>query len=82
MTMVERVARALMEIEGLDPNGFEGPIMDESGRNMWRDRARVVIKAMREPTADMKIAGMYASAYRFDSTPEWQAMIDAALAEK
>jgi hypothetical protein len=88
-TMVERVARALCEANGVDPD-TEGPweLGDHEYKIGWKffeSQARAAIEAMREPTLRMKCDG-----YLVPTGPEpdidtaeaiWQAMIDAALSE-
>lgn len=87
--MVERVARAICEMDGYDPDGW---FQNE-------DLVRVVFAAMREPTDVELLAGYNvisrlplddAGKLIFGTTKEiapfkmktrWQAMIDAALSE-
>lgn len=75
--MIERVALAISGSD--DPSNI---------LKIHRTRARLAIEAMREPTQQMRLAGM-AEWSRPDPTPEhestlvfnavWRAMIDAAL---
>jgi hypothetical protein len=54
--MIERVAAAIFKHEtGFDE--WDGPLLSERGRNMWRGYARAAIEAMREPTYDMVVYG-------------------------
>lgn len=77
-SMIERVARAIAS--GWEEGSFE------KDPQRWREDARAVIKAMREPSREIKSA-------IFDALPEplhietsavgiWEKAIDAALAEE
>lgn len=80
MTMLEKVAEALKEVYATYP--------DESD---WKDSARAVIEAMREPTPEMLTAlhpderrkekGERVSDFLdgWDAEDVWKAMIDTAL---
>lgn len=87
--MVERIARAIFEYDVAHipkvagDNGWDGPLLNERGRNFWRDRVRFAIKAMRDPSVDMIDAGRNIgpdAPYGLSETiKRWQAMIDEAL---
>lgn len=94
-TMAERVARAICETHGVDPNrvanvsevkGFDAPIV-----RAWEVEvaaARTILKAMRKPTDAMTDGGIASGAVsnddyyiqRYHMEAVWEAMIDAALA--
>jgi len=94
MTMVEVVARALIERIG---SPWRDEDMDPSIKRLWQGHARAAIAAMRNPNSAMlgavtemwqqrlrrKVAegtiGQYHPHETF--TENWQAMIDAALRE-
>lgn len=88
-TMIEKVARALCEAEGMNPDHESNEDMDEAAKlwTTYRHLARAAIEAMREPTAAMKLAGAdkHNGYYhteeqaRDDSGLIFTAMIDAAL---
>lgn len=73
--MIERAARAMCIAADFNEAGtdFHGPM-----GKYWRDMARAVITAIREPTegmmADPRVRGD-------DDIEAWHAMIDAILAE-
>jgi len=74
MTMIERVARALAEVDN------EIAAKDDDVGIMWHEWvpfARAAIAAMREPTETMRKLCWF-----HGSLEHWQAMIDAALEEK
>jgi len=91
--MVERVARAMLKSElgkqaiwrHLSEEGREGY---RWSKPYWRSQARAAIEEMREPTQQMRLAGI-AEWSRPDPTSEhestlvfnaiWRAMIDEAL---
>lgn len=85
--MVERVALAIYVAEIGGPEGWNHPRV-EAGKERWFAKARAAIEAMREPTQQMRLAGI-AEWSRSDPTPEhestlvfnaiWRAMTDAAL---
>lgn len=80
MTLIEKVARAICAGCGNDPD-FHHRSMDADWK-YWMEYeplARVIIKAMREPTDEMIDAGR--DAWTHHVTPIWQAMIDTALKE-
>lgn len=78
MTMIERVARAIMR------DDFEGDELWESSdkclRGSYLRNARAAIEAMRDPTDGMVDAG---NSLGHEEAPAtyYEAMIDAALAE-
>ena len=83
--MVETVAEALWV--GMFGPGH-GPFQEkatEDGKAYYRQWARKVIAAMREPTDAMIKAGAEGweadSRYEFADTGIWQRMIDAAIAK-
>jgi hypothetical protein len=93
MDMVERVAWAICAKEYEDPNELTNAYPDGPMYPVWKDFewcARAAIKALREPTQQMRLAGI-AEWSRPDPTPEhgstlvfnavWRAMLDAALKE-
>jgi hypothetical protein len=45
--MIERVARALYVQETGDTEGWNGPLLADRGREMWRQMAHAAIKTMR-----------------------------------
>lgn len=82
--MVERVARVLCQFTWETQFGKQD--LDACVDQEWpnhTDAARLSIEAMREPTKEMRCAGLYCGPWRADSTenPEgpWRRMIDAAL---
>lgn len=80
MGMIERVARAMCQQGGFDPDEQ----MPNDGPR-WRyyvPGARTAIEAMREPTKPMYAAAYAAFVPASDAQACWQAMTDAALAEK
>jgi len=94
MTMVEVVARALIERIG-SPWRYED--MDPSIKRLWQGHARAAMAAMRVPSAPMLVAvtemwqqrlrrkvaaGTIGQCHPHETfTENWQAMIDAALRE-
>jgi hypothetical protein len=84
--MIERVARALFEHDQPDhahfpgSGGWDGPLLNDTGRNYWRGVAIAAIEAMREPgceilsAVDIPVGGDYWSPKEC-----WQTMIDKAL---
>lgn len=70
--MVERMAKALLEV------GCDEPNLDD-----YRDMARAAIEAMREPTAVMIAAGDEVipdnATYEDNAANAYRSMIDAAL---
>ena len=76
-SMVERVARTLYALTAKDgPPWSSGRLYDE--RELYRQHARAVIDAMREPTEAMLLADYATSPETMDEM--WRALIDAALA--
>lgn len=74
MDIIERAARALCEHKAYDwPSGAD---MQEQ----WKDQARAVLQAIREPTEDMMAASNRIPHARDEEI--YQAMIDAALLGK
>ncbi len=71
--MVERVARAVWEATYTSPWGSSS--MDAELMEVFRSRAVVAIKAMREPTEAM-LRASYEPGPRGE---KWRAMIDEAL---
>lgn len=87
--MVERVAAA-MYLHGpstlVIPSGWPFPEWEEADQSIkdcWRDYARILIAAMREPTEAMVVAAgkenELAATPEADATAAWQTMIDEAL---
>lgn len=79
--MVERVAELLsMKESGLSLAELANHSQPRDA-DFFRESARAVIKAMREPTRAVADAGIPDGNYWDDLTPEivWQAMIDAIL---
>ena len=72
MTMLDRIAKVIEEWVG-----YEDELID------WREPARLVLEAMREPTGKMIKAGDQEIpdnvGYRNDACSVYRAMIDAAL---
>ena len=89
-SMVERVARTLYALTAKDgPPWSSGRLYDE--RELYRQHARAVIDAMREPTEAMKKATTsngdniywdYSCHVCGGLKDGWHAMIDAALADE
>ena len=84
MTPLERAARALAKEEYPDqPQEWH----DDCWRS-WEGSARAVIKAIREPSEEQRVAGMAAPNYIEDQTSRrgagniYIAMIDALLEEE
>ena len=50
--LVERIAKALYAFENGSTDGWDGPLLQERGREMWRQYARVALVAMRAPKAE------------------------------
>lgn len=78
MTMVERIARVLCSIAGQNPDLAIG--MEEGvptlGWSLYRDDARLVLEALREPTEAMLDEG---PPEPYMDNHVWARMIDAAL---
>jgi hypothetical protein len=92
--MIERVARAICNVHGIDPDGKFKSSNDGPGTAphllAWHDfqpEARAAIKAMREPTPEILAAGHSAgddeTGYVEYFSPEafYHGIIDAALKE-
>ncbi|HQS96696.1 hypothetical protein [Novosphingobium sp. 28-62-57] len=87
MTPIEKAARALCAIDGVDPDSSLGG----AGRNfLWQEYAavnvRAVLEAIREPSVAMAKAGTdampaFEAPLQADASDCWQAMINAALSE-
>lgn len=83
--MVERAARLLVEDWGLNWDRMsEESNAHHRGRVFWRQRAGVIIAAMRQSTHEMDEAGQYTDYAEFyinphDAAGVWERMIDAAL---
>ena len=96
MSMIERVARALCEIEGGMPGwtasgmGMPGPEDNEPQWKLYEEEARAAIAAMREPTEailkviarDLPADGHGVEFVEGDAPDYWRSMIDAALQER
>ena len=84
MTMIERVARVLCRHSGSNPDIYNRWSMEPLW-HAYRNEAREILAAMREPTE-----GMLRSAWGIQwdwangraAADDWRVMIDAALAEK
>lgn len=78
--MIERAARAMCIAADFNEAGtdFHGPM-----GKYWRDMARAVITAIREPTEGMVTMGVEANVVDGASRVPavWRTMIDAILAE-
>jgi hypothetical protein len=77
--MIDRVARVVAEKQGIV---FDA--LPEFYREIWREKARSAIEAMREPTVPMLVAAGKVLAEDEYAPPSdrrmtWGAMIDAAL---
>ena len=90
MTPIERAARALCALAGdepdalVRPSNFQSSVPREKARPMWEryiHHARVALEAIREPSEGMVAAVSDMSLMDNNPTQDWQAMIDAALAE-
>ncbi|KKM06715.1 hypothetical protein LCGC14_1741240 [marine sediment metagenome] len=89
-SMIERVARAICEARGLDPDGVPelAPSSDalvvrpDVAKPSWRwfiPAARAAIRAMQEPTKEMLNAGFQCHR-RYETIAQmWRAMIDKGL---
>jgi hypothetical protein len=83
--MVERVARAMFEDDQFDYEP-KMPTWEETGaREEYRRKAKIAIRAMREPSEamiDAAYTGYDSEGFgigRHDALTVWQAMIDATL---
>ena len=72
--MIQRVARALAQLEGHE----NLPTLQSA----YEQRARVAIEAMREPTEAMLDAGPRSLGGCWPDDPCWSRMISAALEEQ
>lgn len=91
MTPLERAARALCTLDGKEPDvgepfdveaqPFGGPASSEPSWLSYRDAARAVLQAIREPSDAMLDAGDIWTNEQCSPDAIWQAMIDAALEE-
>lgn len=86
MTPLERAARAAQEADGAYAHE-SGQWMKEGGLvtdSHWKDIVRAVLEAIREPSEGMEESAGNRDTIGYDPPPSavWQAMIDAALAEK
>lgn len=84
MTPIERAARALCALAGVDPNSTCDVHMpgDPDAIFAWagfRPQVRTVLQAIREPSEAMMVAGECAPP---EATAIWRAMIDAALKDE
>lgn len=82
--MIERSIQACEDRFKVAIAGDTGKIFDELGvslpnRNVWRWYVIAIIKAMREPTEKMKLAGMRSMQDYDDSLDCWYATIDEIL---
>ena len=81
--MVERVARAICEASGLNPDhNYDPNQISRSDDVRWRlfiPHARAAIEALRDPTEDMANAAECAEPFSFEAM--WKAAVDAALGE-
>jgi len=78
MTKIEEVAEAIM-------SGSRGERRRFWAKEDWKDLAYVAIKAMKEPSKEMIIAGKRMESQDSDDAPLvsiYQAMINAALEER
>lgn len=86
MTKVEQVARAIAaKVVGAsgkpNPNAFD--LLNDSNREIIVGAARDAIEAMLNPTMSMVAAGLeHDERHRPDYTGHYNAMVQAALAEK
>jgi hypothetical protein len=86
-SIIERAARALFESQ---PRIERWDDLDPNSKSIFLHKARKVIKAIREPSEAMIEVGKkrrvkdvreYPDRVEVDTMINWQAMIDAALAE-
>jgi hypothetical protein len=82
-TMIERMASEIAS-----GTGISWLSIGDDSKSRYRKVARAVLTAMREPTEEMKLAGVKAPNYLEDQSSRrgcgniYTAMIDAALAEE
>ncbi|MDO7841057.1 hypothetical protein [Sphingomonas immobilis] len=86
-TMIERVAREICKLEWRDPDEVcigEGHASGQTwlGWQVYVAESRAIIEAMREPTEGMRSAWLGSGRESVTAARDWNAMIDAALAEK
>ena len=80
MTMIERVARAMCEADGRDPDARQWNNENLTMAATYERRARAAIAAMRKPTAMMLARALEPDEFGTPSHEAfWQAMIDEAL---
>ena len=87
--MIERVAVALYAADGFALAIYSPeeswPRDRENVRRRYREKARVVITAMREPTDSMTDAGMNVGSFPMcngEVVVRWHAMIDSVLSSE
>ncbi|MGR9130752.1 hypothetical protein [Rhizobium leguminosarum] len=88
--MIDRVAKAIYDVTSVDDVTLPWERAKAGQRELHMEWAQAAIEAMREPTQQMRLAGI-AEWSRPDPTPEhestlvfnvvWRAMVDAALKE-
>jgi hypothetical protein len=79
MKLVEKVARAMYETNQF-VRGWDHPKTAAMWHEIYRRKAIAALKAMREPTEAMVVAGVHHDNMG-DMAGRWQAMIDAAISE-
>lgn len=83
--MVERCKQALLNV--VDEQVYPGALSESYHQSLLDDEVRAVIRALREPTEAMAIAGQRLInaicnlGEKPNSRDVWRAMIDAAMAE-
>jgi hypothetical protein len=84
MDMIERVARAIANVDGFEWDGLNRQTTGSIAREEYRAEARAAIEAMMEPTDAMRLASKrYKRKVSVYSGPEcYRQMIQAALEEK
>lgn len=94
MTPIEKIARVLCRLDGLDPDAGHrprsGPVIldvavEQPAWKQYAHKSRAVLEAVREPSEKMVAAHNNAEDcyddYPRQAAVDWQAMIDAALAD-
>jgi len=83
MDMIERVAKAMADEQGSNWSALNANGPGSGLRNMYLRLASVAIKAMKDPTFDMLVAGKAANAGPRSSLHGYiyEAMIEAAMKE-
>lgn len=91
-TMLERAARAVCELEGLDPDELVSLDPAAKAKGLAHERvpcwtlfepiARAVLMAVREPPSEVVEAGMIAGGFNGMADLAFTAMIDAILNER